>query len=100
MKYLMRIMNLFLPDCEEVSQLASREMDEPLSWLKRLGMRLHILFCVLCRRNAEQLRLIRNLIRVRTRSVDSVTGLGASLSADARRRIAQALERRDPDQPD
>lgn len=89
-------MNLFLPDCEGVSYLTSQSMDEPLSLRKRVGMRFHIMFCVFCRRNAEQLKLIRKFIRIKTTGPNlSDTDINEFLSQEARQRIARAVKSTD-----
>ena len=68
MKIVMRLMNMVLPTCKEVSRLTSQAMDENLPWTKRLGMRLHLMMCVWCRRNSEQLQLVRDLARKQSAS--------------------------------
>jgi len=91
MKLMMRLMNLVLPTCEEVSRLASRAMDEDLPWRKRLGLRLHIGICVWCRRNAGQLEMMRDLSRCSVHVHDDEP----RLSSDARERITRALDQDD-----
>ena len=91
MKIVMRLMNRVLPPCKEVSHLTSQAMDESLPWRKRLGLRMHLLMCIWCRRNAEQLQLMRVLTRSQTVSQNEQ----ARLSSDARKQIAESLERND-----
>ena len=87
MKILMRLMNRILPSCKEVSLLTSQAMDESLPWRKRLGLRMHLRICVWCRRNSEQLHLMRDLARGQTASRDQQARLGS----DARERISKSL---------
>lgn len=91
MKIMMWMMNKVLPTCKEVSHLTSQAMDESLTWRKRLGFRLHLLVCVWCRRNQEQLHLIRDLARKQSSSEFGQ----AKLSAEARERMAKFLDRND-----
>jgi hypothetical protein len=91
MKLMMRMMNLFLPTCEEVSSLASRAMDEDLPIRKRIAMRMHLWMCIWCRRNAGQVKLMRNLARDTVSSADG----DARLSLAARERITRALGQHD-----
>lgn len=87
-KTMMRLMNRFLPTCQEVSHLTSQAMDESLPLSKRLGMRLHLMMCVWCRRNAQQLELVRNLARKQSAAQSS----SSQLSPDARERLSKMLE--------
>ncbi len=91
MKLTTRLMNRILPTCEEVSHLTSQAMDETLPFSKRLRLRLHLMMCVWCRRNFEQLHLMRDLAR---HSLDSSVE-EAKLDADARARITKLLEQND-----
>jgi len=91
MKLMMRMMNKVLPTCKEVSHLTSQAMDETLPWTKRLGMRLHLMMCVWCRRNSEQLQMIRDLARNQSASQTKE----AKLSSDARDRLSRLLEQDD-----
>lgn len=96
MRMIMRLMNLVLPTCEEVSRLASLAMDETLPPGKRIGLRLHLWMCVWCRRNAGQLQLMRNLSRCAVHE----HGEGPRLSDAARDRMARALEEEGRQSPD
>ena len=46
-------------NCRQVTRLVSQGLDAKLSWPQRLGVRLHLLYCVWCRRYAAQLRILR-----------------------------------------
>ena len=96
MEMMMRLMNLVLPTCEEVSRLASIAMDESLPLGKRIGLRLHLGMCVWCRRNAGQLQLMRRLSRCSIHD----HGEGPWLSDEARDRMARALEEEGRQSPD
>jgi hypothetical protein len=77
--------------CEEASELASRELDEPLSGLERLALRGHLLACASCRRFRRQIGMIRTAARLRDRSPAGPHPDDA-LSNEARRRIARAID--------
>lgn len=97
MKLMMRLMNLVLPTCEEVSRLASRAMDEDLPWRARLGFRVHLMACIWCRRNAGQLETMRDLVRC---AGHADSGDEPRLSSAARERITLALSQDDHELPD
>lgn len=46
-------------NCRQVTRLVSRSMDERLPWHLRLGVRIHLLYCVWCRRYLAQVRFLR-----------------------------------------
>ena len=43
--------------CKDVSDVASDYMEGPTTFVQRLGLRLHLIMCVNCRRYMKQLRL-------------------------------------------
>ena len=45
-----------IPNCRDMSRLTSEGLDRPHSWVMRVRMAVHLLFCQLCRRYARQLR--------------------------------------------
>jgi hypothetical protein len=100
MKYMMRMLNRVLPDCEQVAQLASHSLDQSLPWQRHVGMRLHLMACIYCRRNLRQLRMLRTLARRVDGAAASAVIDGNSLSAQARRHIARSLSEagREPDE--
>lgn len=48
-----------LVNCREATRLLSQSMDARLPWHRRLAIRLHLLYCVWCRRYAAQLQFLR-----------------------------------------
>ena len=46
-------------NCRQVTRLVSRSMDAKLRWYQWLGMRIHLLYCVWCRRYASQIHFLR-----------------------------------------
>ena len=74
--------------CKEVSELVSQSLDRRLSLRERLGVRLHLLMCGMCRRYREQITFLSQA----SRKLLGRGAPGASLPAAARRRIEQALK--------
>jgi hypothetical protein len=79
------------PNCAEMSRLASERLDQPLPLKLRLGMRLHYLICVWCRRYSQHLRFLhRNAPHLN----ESLLAFARwHLSAAAKQRIIQHLRR-------
>ncbi len=46
-------------NCRHITRLISQSMDARLPWPRRLAIRLHLLYCLGCRRYAGQLRFLR-----------------------------------------
>ena len=46
-------------NCRQATRLISQAMDTTLPWHRRLAVRLHLLYCVWCRRYARQLQVVR-----------------------------------------
>ncbi len=66
-------------------------MDEKLPWHQRLGMQLHLLYCVWCRRYAVQLRFLRVATRRLLNGLDDAPP--QSLSLEAKEQIQACLRR-------
>lgn len=78
------------PNCAEMSRLASRSLEQPLSLRTWLKMRLHYLICAWCKRYFTQLRFLRKAAP----HFDEHAGAlpVRSLSIDAKHRIMQRLQ--------
>jgi len=78
------------PNCAEMSRLASRSLEQPLSVHTRLKMQLHYLICAWCKRYFTQLRFLHEAAP----HFDEHAGTlpARSLSVEARRRIMQRLQ--------
>lgn len=48
--------------CKDVVERASRYIDGEMSWSRRLGMRLHLMMCIHCRRFMRQFRMVRDTL--------------------------------------
>jgi uncharacterized membrane protein len=82
--------------CKDVAHLASQAMEAPLTWRQRWGMRLHLLFCGLCRHYVGQLRFLeRAFERVRNCDQERLSS-GERLPEEARKRIRRTLRDEKP----
>lgn len=83
-------------NCRQASRLISEAMDRELSFMERLGLRLHLMICTACRAWRRQVRLIRLAMR-KLDERDSATASTldqARLTPEARQRIRTVLESR------
>ena len=46
-------------NCRQITRLISQSMDARLPWYRRLAIRLHLLYCLGCRRYSAQLEFLR-----------------------------------------
>jgi hypothetical protein len=84
-------------NCRQVTRLVSQSMDAKLRWYQQLGMRIHLLYCVWCRRYASQLRFLHKAcghLGSETRANPSHT-----LSSEARSRMRARLQEAMKDAP-
>ncbi len=65
-------------------------MDEKLRWYQRWGIRLHLLYCVWCRRYAAQVRFLREAARQYAGKLNQATS--DALSSEAKTRMQQQLD--------
>jgi predicted anti-sigma-YlaC factor YlaD len=76
-------------NCRQITRLVSQGMDARLPWHQRLAIRIHLVYCVWCRRYADQLQFLRRASR------DLAGGGNQSppekLSTEAREQIRQRL---------
>ena len=50
-------------NCRQATRLISQSLDTKLPWHRRLQMKVHLLYCVWCRRYAAQLKFLRRATR-------------------------------------
>ncbi len=80
----------FIPNCDELTQLASESLDRRLSLKERILIRLHLGMCVLCRRYHRQLRVIHEALK---ENPDNFTeAYQVTLSADRKARLKKLIE--------
>ena len=80
----------WMPTCRETTELASRAMDERLTFADRMAMRVHLAICENCARFNRQLQDMRRLFRAETAAGDDA----GRLSPEARQRIEIELQKR------
>ena len=78
------------PNCADMSRLASRSLEQPLSLRTRLKMRLHYLICAWCKRYFKQLTSLHEAAPHFDEHAATLPGRG--LSAEAKQRIVQRLQ--------
>lgn len=76
-----------IPTCRDMSRLSSEALDHPHSPLMKVRMAVHLMFCRLCRRYAQQLRWLHRA----GKSMPDEVLLGVQLPPTCRERIKEAL---------
>ena len=76
-------------NCRQITRLVSQSMDVKLPWHQRLAIRVHLLYCVWCRRYASQIQFLRKATIELADGAD-VEGV-AKLSREAKDQIRQSL---------
>jgi hypothetical protein len=79
--------------------MVSQSMDAKLPWYQRLGVWLHLLYCVWCRRYASQLRFLRTAAQQLPSGLDAVPPHGLSSKAKDQIRIRMQEALRNPSPP-
>ena len=85
-------------NCRQVTRMVSQSMDAKLPWYQRLGVRLHLLYCVWCRRYASQLQFLRTAAQQLPSGLDAVPphGLSSKAKDQIRIRMQEALRKTSP----
>jgi hypothetical protein len=78
------------PNCREAVRAQSELLDHPLPLVKRVGLWLHLLYCIWCRRYGKQIHLLHE--QAREHSETFTTAAPQTLSPDARERIKRKLQ--------
>ena len=78
-------------NCKQVSELVSQSLDRRLSLRERLGVRMHLLMCDMCRRYRRQLLFL-------SRASRRLLGRDTRLPPEARRRISDRLREESRDE--
>lgn len=77
--------------CKDAARLTSNALDQPLPWLQRMNLRMHMLVCSACRNFSWQMHWIQGAGREYTEHVPGESP-ESTLSPEARERIQSALE--------
>jgi hypothetical protein len=88
MNWLVQTIRALSPNCREAVRLQSEALDHPLSWRRRLGLRIHLALCVWCRRYGRQIKFLR----LAAHHCDHNDDPNQTLPAGARERIKRALK--------
>jgi hypothetical protein len=87
--------------CKEAARLISEERDHPLSFGQRMGLRMHLVMCALCRRYKQNIEALGGIFARAGDFVLSSLPLGDTdddelvLSAAARQRIKERIDEAD-----
>lgn len=77
--------------CKEASVLATKAMDGKLTLRERVGLRLHVAMCGLCRRYVRDMKRLRETVRSASQIEFKLLPESVTLSRSSRERIKQAL---------
>ncbi len=91
MKWIIQVVRALSPNCQAAIRLQSDALDRPLSFWQRLGLRIHVTFCVWCFRYGVQLLRIRNAAKKCELENSPASGLENGLPVSARQRINKKL---------
>jgi hypothetical protein len=76
-------------NCRQATRLVSQGMDTKLPWHQRLAVRIHLLYCVWCRRYASQLQILRKAAKQLPK--EDLDTSAHKLSDDAKKRMCTRL---------
>ena len=82
-------------NCRQVTRLVSQSMDTKLRWYQWLGMRIHLLYCVWCRRYASQIRFLHKACK----HMDAEATPSHTLSAESKEKMRARLQEAMKDEP-
>jgi hypothetical protein len=77
------------PSCREVARLQSVALDRRLTFLERLGLRFHLVFCKWCRRYGQQIKFLRSVARDQPQ--ENLHSWPQGLPFEARERIKRTI---------
>ena len=77
-------------NCRQITRLLSQSMDGKLRWHQNLAVRLHLLYCLWCRRYAVQLKFLRKATR--QLATDPAGTSAQKLSGEAKTQINARLQ--------
>lgn len=87
------MMKLLGMTCKNAFDLASAQMDMPLTRTDKFRLRIHLLFCGICRKLPAQLANQRAWIRCCNHEESDLRSKGETLTIEARKRIQQHLHK-------
>lgn len=75
--------------CRQVSYLASKRLDQSLSWQEKLQFKFHVAICGQCRRYAVEVKLLQQKVK---QSIVLLLTSSEGLSSEAKQRIQKQLD--------
>ncbi len=85
--------------CKEVSKLVSDSLEERLPFPKRVGVRIHLMMCTMCRAYQKQLIFLRQILTGYNQWLAEDGPAGSTLPSDTADRIKRALADQVDDEP-
>ena len=79
----------FTPTCPEVIRILSLGMDNKLSLLTRMKLRIHFLMCSFCERYVKQLKYMRDVAHEFAEKIGDVSD--ATLPSEVKQRLKDSL---------
>jgi hypothetical protein len=79
-------------NCRHVTRLVSQSMDAKLPWHHRVAVRIHLLYCVWCRRYAAQIRFLRQAAKEIAGAANLEPKLSVEAKEQMRQRVHEALK--------
>jgi hypothetical protein len=91
MNWIIQVVRALSPNCQEAIRLQSDALDRPLSFWQRLGLRIHVTFCLWCFRYGVQILGIRNAAKKCEPANSLENSPENGLPVAARKRIKEQL---------
>jgi hypothetical protein len=89
---MMAVLSKLTPSCKEVSRLISDSLERPLSTREKLGVKIHLWGCDLCKRYRDQLIMLQKVFEKYSISFNSEDLLGGTkLRPEAKDKIRKLL---------
>jgi hypothetical protein len=79
--------------CKDASHLISTNLERPLGFRERWGLRMHLWICANCRRFERQMTLLREALRMLGKRAE-IADDSTEMPPEARERIRKALAER------
>ncbi len=90
---LMKLTAKLTPSCEVITHKISESYDRKLNFRERLGVRIHVMGCILCERYRRQMQALHNILQKYTSEIDSEFDSDVALPQESRERIKAELQK-------
>jgi len=88
MNWLAKSFRALSPNCKEAIRLQSDALDQPLSRMQRIGLRIHLAICLWCSRYGKQINFLRTIAQ----RCDPDQDPKQTMPPEARERIKRRLQ--------